>query len=212
MTSASSLSAEHERPYIGVCVRAGVATIATLCGQHVKITTLRLDRRVRDRRCGALQALVKAQVPDRFQATVIAEPGTTLLRNLQGHVAGLLSLSIKRAMERLGHGEVATRRALYASIVSFLPQLDGHVRVLADRQELACSEPRMRATPLAVVLALAGQRIAIALASSLSNNQTYDKEIRSYSQRLARYRELETNHQRRKVESASRRPRVAQYA
>lgn len=155
------MNVEAPRLYIGVCVRRGAAAIAALGPWGLKITTLRLDRRAPEERPKALQSAVRALVHDVHRTTVVAEPNNPVLRGLQGHVRGLLSLSIAAAKIRLlGEPAHIAHRTLYRQILNSFPQLQGQVVVLPGSGRIAVAERRNTAAPLAVALALAARRIA----------------------------------------------------
>lgn len=147
------------RPYVGVCVRAGLAAIAVLQGDDLTVRTMRLDRRARGQREQALCALVRELVPDRDRTTIVAEPGCAVLRILQGRVRGLLSLSFAQVQQRLLRSETSAAGMLLQHVVDALPELYLHARFFHRAGRVRVPARRL-AYPLAAALALAGQRTA----------------------------------------------------
>lgn len=153
------MASEEPRPFLGVAVRDGMASVAVMCGANLRILSLRFDRGRAEARRTAVRLAVRELLPDRDRTTIAVEPANFLAKALQGHVRGLLILSVAEAKRQLVREAARpTHRALYAAVLGAVPEAQRFVRSVRPGQAAAsrCNLVKL----LATALALAARRIA----------------------------------------------------
>lgn len=154
------MPAEARRPCLGVCVRNGVAALALLGPNGLRVFTTRLRQWPAGERVGRLQYAVRCAIGDPYGTLVVVEQRSGLAASLLGHAHAVHALSLAQVARRLLKAEpTASQRRLCQRLVELLPAAGAHVRTLGASGKIARMEARELVRPLAIALALTGLRL-----------------------------------------------------